>query len=216
MITIGHIDDHRVILVAVAAWLEREAPDIQVLASTVSVQELIEALPEPPDVVVLDPVLRDGTEFAANVVRLHEWGTRIVVSTSDTSTPAFRTIAFREDVAAFVEKRTDAEELLTAIRAAAAGRRHETEEWTRHLGLEPVSLTPRERAVIRLYAVGMTFEEGGRALEISRETFKWHIENVRGKYREVDRPVRTRADLTDQVRRDGHLADWDRPLPNGE
>lgn len=207
-ISVAHVEDELMLLTTFRFWLEEAAPDLSVVASVTGVERLIAELADPPDVVVLDPVLGDGTTLQDNIRRLHGWGAAVVVTTSDTSTPALRIVAFQENVAAFLDKRADPAELVTAIRAAADGRRHVTDEWTRFLSRTPVRITARQREALRFYGVGMTYAEGGRRMGIRESSFKEHIDAVRARYREAGHRVDTRAELSGEARLDGHLTEW--------
>jgi DNA-binding NarL/FixJ family response regulator len=208
MITVGHVDDETLLRVGFAAWLRQAGDDIEVVGSAGSVAELRAALAAAPDVVVLDPVLRNGTTLQDNIRALHAWGARVVVTTNDTGTAGLRITAFQEDVAGFLEKGEDPRELLAAIRAAAQGRRYVTEHWTRFLVQGHVPLTPRQRDAVRCYSAGMTYAEGARRMNISYDGFKEHIEAARRRYRLAGRSAGTRAELRDQAERDGHLTEW--------
>lgn len=213
MITLAIVDDHRYLLPASAAHLD-SYPDLRVVATGSTVAEVQAAVAEPPTVVVLDVWLAEDPEdprptFAANLARLREWGTRVVVATNDMVTSGFRVTAFHAGVVAIVAKQSDQDELLAAIRHAPTGGQLLTPDWNSHLesygGRLPVALSPQETRVMRLFAVQMTHEEIATALGLSKTTVKWHIENVKAKYAAADRPTATRAELGREIRRDGHL-----------
>ena len=101
---------------------------------------------------------------------------------------------------AYVVKDASAEELVTAIREAAAGRRYLSSPFSSELiesylkrpgGTDPYeTLTPREREVLHLVAEGLTSSEIAGRLFISPRTAESHRANLMRKL-----GLRSRTDL---------------------
>lgn len=207
MITLGHVENEWLIRDGFAAWVRASCQDIEVAGSAATVAGLIGSVAA-PQVVVLDAVLGDGTTLTDNLRELRGWGSRVVVSTNDGTSAGLRITAYDEDACAFVDKDDDPAELLLAIRHAAAGQRYLTAHWRRFLEAGYVRVSPRQEQAARLYADGLTYAAGAGRMGISEDMFRQHIERVRARYRQAGRPVDGRAQLREQLRRDGYLIQW--------
>ena len=87
----------------------------------------------------------------------------------------------------YLLKNTEADELVAAIHAAAAGQVRLSAEASARLVREirlpqsPEKLTPREKEVLRLIAEGKANKEISRLLGISEQTAKSHVHEILGK-----------------------------------
>ena len=98
---------------------------------------------------------------------------------------------------ATVERLTDRRYvLLTALTTARWGARFRREPSAQH---QPAPLTPRERDVVRLMALGETGPEIAGELGIGHETVRTHARNAMGKL-----GARSRAQLVAMALGDGH------------
>jgi DNA-binding NarL/FixJ family response regulator len=193
-------DDHKIVLRGLRALLEVE-PGFAVIgeaADGLGVMSLVERLK--PDVLVLD-LMRPGLggfDVTRRVAkRLSK--TRIVIL-SMYSSEAHVVEALRSGASAYVLKDASAEELVTAIREAAAGRRYLSTPFSndriesylrRPSGVDPYgTLTAREREVLHLVAEGLTSGEIARRLFISPRTAESHRANLMRKL-----GLRSRTDL---------------------
>lgn len=99
------------------------------------------------------------------------------------------TRALKKGVAGYICKDISPDELVTAIRTVAAGRKYIPDEIARvlseHLGQE--ELTPAETNVLRMIVGGMSNKEIAFALDVSENTVKTHIQNIFGKIGVSDR-----------------------------
>lgn len=193
-------DDHKIVLRGLRALLEVE-PGFAVIgeaADGLGVMSLVERLK--PDVLVLDLMMPGlgGFDVTRRVAkRLSK--TRIVIL-SMYSSEAHVVEALRSGASAYVLKDASAEELVTAIREAAAGRRYLSTPFSNdriesHLrrpsGVDPYgTLTAREREVLHLVAEGLTSGEIARRLFISPRTAESHRANLMRKL-----GLRSRTDL---------------------
>lgn len=115
---IGAIDDDRMLLQGLAAWLE-PLPDLTLLRTAATVAEYL-AEPVDVDVVLLDLNLRDGSNPGRNVRDLLDAGAAVlVVSTIPDQEHVLATI--EAGAAGYITKDNDLPSLIESIRAAAQG-----------------------------------------------------------------------------------------------
>ena len=99
------------------------------------------------------------------------------------------TKALRKGAAGYICKDVSPDDLVTAIRTVAAGRKYIPDEiaqiLTEHLGQE--DLTPAEANVLRMIVGGMSNKEIAFALDISENTAKTHVKNIFDKIGVSDR-----------------------------
>jgi DNA-binding NarL/FixJ family response regulator len=167
------VDDHPVFRDGTAALLEREA-DIEIIGTVGSVADaLLAAGREPaPDIVLLD--VRLGEDSGLRVVE--ELGRRssVVVFTAY-DYPQYLQVALRLGAAGFVPKSAPTDELLRAIRRAAAGGLTFDR---RALRAEAVALSERERDIVRLLTDGRSNDEIGLALGITTKSVESAIGRI--------------------------------------
>jgi DNA-binding NarL/FixJ family response regulator len=193
-------DDHKIVLRGLRALLDAE-PGFSVIgeaADGIKVTSLVERLK--PDVLVVDLMMPglSGFDVTRRVAkRLPK--TRVVIL-SMYSSEAHVVEALRSGAMAYVLKDASAEDLTSAIREAAAGRRFLSAPFSNDLietylnrpgGIDPYdTLTPREREVLHLVAEGLTSGEIAGRLYISPRTAESHRANLMRKL-----GLRSRTDL---------------------
>jgi two-component system, NarL family, response regulator LiaR len=164
-----------------------------------------------PDVVLMDLLMpnMNGIEATAAIRRMLP-GTEVIALTSVLEDKLVYE-AMRVGAMGYLLKDTHADELCTAIKAAAAGQVQLAPRAVQRLvshvndtgGVEP--LTPRETEVLRLIATGMSNQQIGVALGIAEKTVKNHASSILSK---LDVLSRTEAALyavrTGLVSMDGH------------
>jgi two-component system nitrate/nitrite response regulator NarL len=200
-IAVALVDDHPLVGHGVASLLAREA-DLQVVAVCTSGAEaaLLVAGPNPPDVLLVDVRLGDGSGLDLLPALRSSRTAAIVLTAYDY--PPYRAAAHRLGAAGFVVKSAPFSTLLDAIRRVAAGglafdRRPEA----------VVSLTPRERSVLSLVVEGRTNDEVAAGLGISSRTVEAHLSNLFERL-----SVGSRTELATRALREGLL---DVPVTDG-
>ena len=183
-------DDHPVVRRGMQTLLEAE-PDFSVIGEAGDGLEsvrLVENLQ--PDVLILDLMMPglSGLE-ALRIIRKRSPRTRVVVLSMHNNN-AFVAESLKNGATGYVLKGSDEQNLVRAVREAAAGRRFlsppVTEraidayiEQARAAPLDPhETLTAREREVLQLAAEGKTGAEIAARLHISQRTVENHRANL--------------------------------------
>jgi len=198
MIRVLLADDHRMVRAGLRALLANAA-DVGVVAEAADGAQAVQAVDDSaPDLVLMDlsmPVL-DGIA-ATRAIRTRHPEVRVVVLSSFDDQDRVRQ-ALAAGATGYVLKDCTPEELLAAIRSAAAG----------HAPLDPrvagallpstgqqsvaEQLSQRELQVLRLASQGLANKQIGRTLGIAERTVKVHLGNI---FRRIGVSDRTSAAL---------------------
>ncbi|WP_164104653.1 response regulator [Candidatus Laterigemmans baculatus] len=190
------VDDHEVVRVGLRAIFESTPIEICGEASTAAeVAEQIDALK--PDVLLLDIRMEggDGLNTLGRIKLDHADLPVLIYSAYDNPTYVARAVAL--GAAGYVLKEASAEKLIEAIETVASGASAWTREELRRVtgalatprlsaDIE-VPLTQRESEVLRQMALGLTNKEIAKALSISYETVKEHVQHILRKIGVTDR-----------------------------
>jgi DNA-binding NarL/FixJ family response regulator len=180
------VDDHELFLEALVGLLDQE-PDLEVVGTARTIEYALRlAQRHEPDVVLMDHLLPDGegTDAAARIVAMLP-ATKVVMVTQFADDNVFMA-ALDAGCAGYVTKDKSAKELLEAIRAVAEGEAAippgmlgRVLSRLRSVRQGPnVDLTPREREILRLMALGLQTGEIAVRLGLSLSTVRNHIQNV--------------------------------------
>lgn len=189
-------DDHEVVRTGLKSLVA--GTDIKVIAEAATGDEAVRAaLKHNPDVALLDIRMPDGDGLnALGRIKLDRPEMPVLMlSTYDNPTYVARAVAL--GASGYLLKGSSREDLLKAIRSAAAGE----SAWTRdelrrvtgalatpRLAADvEVPLTQRESEVLRQLAFGLTNKEIAQALHISYETVKEHVQHILRKVGVSDR-----------------------------
>jgi len=180
-------DDHAVMRTGLRAVLEKE-PDFVIVGEAGNAAEVMEGLHRTPaEVLLLDlsmPGTLTGTRLAG-AVHARFPSTHVVILTMHED-PHYLQEALREGARGYVLKKSGAEDVIRAIRAACRGEVHVDPALRDRSGtaasasprparVGPVEgLTSREREVCRLLALGHTNVEVAAQLGISDRTVESH------------------------------------------
>ena len=181
------VDDHNVVRRGLRMFLGGD-PDIELVGEAADGEEAVRLAGElKPDVILMDLLLPkvDGINATELIRRAHP-DIQIVALTSvleDASVIG----AIKAGAIGYLLKNTEADDLVAAIHAAAAGEVRLSPEASSRLVREirmpqsPEKLTPRETEVLRLIAEGLANKEISRLLGISEQTAKSHVHEILGK-----------------------------------
>jgi two-component system response regulator NreC len=188
-------DDHAVVRSALRMLLEAE-PEFEVVSEAGDAEEAARKVRgHHPEVLVLDLNMPGGSGLAAlPKIRQESPGTQIVVLTMQ-SEPAFAREAMRAGALGYVLKEAADDELVQAVRMAAAGETYLQPELGARLAAEPEAgapddLSERELEVLRLIALGHTNSEIAEQLYLSVRTVESHRAHIQQKLR-----LTTRSEL---------------------
>jgi len=193
------VDDQEVVREGLTRILASE-PDFDVVAAAPDGRSaMTEVGRSMPDVVLMDirmPVL-DGLAATRQIVAGHPTVRVVVLTTFDLDEYVYE--ALRAGASGFVLKDAPADEIVRAVRAAAAGdalispsitRRLVAEFAGRRSAPDPSRLAPlteRERDVLVAMARGLNNQEIGQALFIAEGTVRSHVNHLLAKLGARDR-----------------------------
>jgi DNA-binding NarL/FixJ family response regulator len=189
-------DDHEVVRCGLRSLLS--GTDIEIVGEAATGEEAVaQTSASNPDVVLMDIRMPDSDGLnALGRIKLERPDLPVLMlSTYDNPTYVARAVAL--GAAGYVLKGASREELLEAVRKAAAGEgawsREELRRVTGALATPRVNadvevpLTQRESEVLRQLALGLTNKEIAQALHISYETVKEHVQHILRKVGVSDR-----------------------------
>jgi DNA-binding NarL/FixJ family response regulator len=184
MIRIVLVDDHRVVLRSLQAYLE-SFPDLSVVGVATSGEELLARIDEwDPDVILQDLLMPGGLDGVRTTEQVMARRPRSRVLALTASVDEARMMGvLRAGATGYVRKDAEPETLLRAVRAVAAGRPFIDPAVSRMLSerASPDILTPRELDVLREVALGRSNREIGTTLGVTDETVKTHVARVLAK-----------------------------------
>jgi two-component system response regulator NreC len=193
------VDDHAVVRSGLRMLLDA-ADDIEPVGEAGTAGEAVfEVRAHKPDIVLLDVGLpdRSGIEAAPDLLKEAPEARVLILSMEDD--PSYVRQAFAAGASGYVLKEAADAELVTALRAVAAGERYvhpalgarmatADAEAAAQAAADPLS--DREREVLRLLALGHTNQEIASMLFISVRTAETHRAHIMRKLR-----LNTRAEL---------------------
>ena len=181
------VDDHPMIRSGLAAMIDAES-DLEHVGEAANGEEAVRLAPAAaPDVVLMDLVMPQMDGIAATaLLRESLPSTRILILTSLLEAGEVRR-AIEAGACGYLLKNATAQELVTTIRSAYAGRRVLAPEATDALIAAAqqrppgADLTQREREILALMTRGLNNQEIAAELSIAVPTVKFHITNVLSK-----------------------------------
>jgi len=202
-------DDHKIVREGLRNLLQNEK-DVEVVAEASDGNAAVrKALELRPDVVIMD-VAMSGLNGVEATRKITEQSNIKVVALSMHSDKRFITAMLKAGASAYLLKDCAFEELVSAIRAVAAGQTYLspriagiiTKEFVHHLKEEDTSafavLTPREREVLQLLAEGWSTKRIAAHLNLSTKTIETHRSNIMNKLN-----IYTLPELTKYALREG-------------
>jgi two-component system response regulator NreC len=195
------VDDHAVLRTGLRLMLEREE-DMDCVGEAGSAEEALRAVERVRPALVLTDLEMPGMGGLAGVTRIRERHPELpvlVLSMHDEPEEVRR--AFEAGASGYVLKTAADEELVRAIRAVAAGERYLHPSLGAAMAQPPKprgpidELSPREREVLRLLALGYTNQEIAAELVVSVRTVESHRAHVMMKLRAGSRAEMVRQAL---------------------
>ena len=166
-------DDHPLFRLGLKAALEAEGLEVVAEAGT-GEEALAQALEKAPDAVLLD-LRMPGMDGRTCARRLREMGYRgLVILLTTYQEPALLLEAYKAGADAYLSKELSAPELKRRLLRIRQGEERLTAP-------DIPALTPREEEVLRLLAEGLSTKEIARALRLSPETVRSHLESLYAK-----------------------------------
>ncbi|WP_448540639.1 response regulator [Roseiflexus sp.] len=183
-IRIALIDDHRIVRRGLSAYFAAQ-PDIIVVGEASSGEEALQLAESwQADVIVIDVLMPGGIDGIETTRRLKRLLPRTQIIILSGYADDARVIgALRAGAITYVEKDSQPEQLLEAVRGAVQGKAiFEPTLMQRILQAQTMKssdvLTERESEVLRLLAEGLTNAEIAVRLSVSEETVKTHVAGV--------------------------------------
>ena len=185
------VDDHAIVRRGILAYLDA-VPTVEVVGEAADGQDALAQLARwtaagtpLPDVVLMDLQMprMGGIEATRAIARAHP-DVRVVVLTSFGEVERVHA-ALAAGAAGYLLKDAEPAEVVTAVRAAAAGEVHldaaVARQLTRRMAGPQVglgALTTREREILALVAQGQSNRDVADTLGISERTARTHVSNV--------------------------------------
>jgi len=181
------VDDHAVVRAGLRRVLDAE-PDIETVGEAPTAERAVfEAMENRPDVVLMDVVMpgKSGIEGMPAVLQAVPETKVLILSMQDD--PRYVHEAFDAGASGYVLKEAADSEVVSAVRAVAAGERYVhpalgarlvAAEAAERKRAEVDPLSDREREVLRLLALGHTNQEIAKLLYISVRTAETHRAHI--------------------------------------
>jgi DNA-binding NarL/FixJ family response regulator len=191
-IRLAVVDDHPAIARAIEAAVREDTgePPIELVGSARTLEAGVELVrstgPTAPAVVLCDVQLEAGIDGLGVVAAARAAGCRAIVLTSFDRASLMRA-AFERGAAGFLDKASDVDEILRAVRVVAAGGTAFSGQALDAARSTPRAPSDREVAVLRLLAGGSSSDEIGARLEISTRTVESHLRRMFDRYGVVSR-----------------------------
>jgi two-component system nitrate/nitrite response regulator NarL len=204
-VTVAIIEDHPVVTEGVASWIRSDPGRRVRLVHTARDLTGLIAVPQPPDVIILDLEL-NGELVTAQIPGLVAAGYR-VVAFSGHSDPTIVMETLDNGAHAYVSKEEGSEHLVEAVLAAAADRPYVTRSQARAMLADQrparPTLSEQELQALLLWFQGMSKASVGRRMSISENTVRQYISRARAKYAATGREAPSKDALLARAIEDG-------------
>jgi two-component system, NarL family, response regulator NreC len=202
-ITVVIADDHAVVRKGLRLLVDAE-PGLRVVAEAGTVHDALRmARAHRPTVLVLDLNMPGGSSLEAIPTMLEQAQETAIVVLTMQNEPSFARQALQAGALGFVLKEAADDELLGAIRLAAAGETYLNPRLGARLAAQPMEptgppddLSDREVEVLKLIALGHTNAEIAGRLYLSVRTVESHRAHIQQKTRQSSRADLVRYALT--------------------
>lgn len=206
------IDDHPVVVEGILALVARQAPELEIVGTASTWGDAVTALDglsAPPDVVMLDLHLGDGSDPAESITALRRRGAAVVLLTSEVRPVPIRR-AMKAGALGLALKSDPIDHVVSVVRTAAAGEPSVSSDLAFVLVTDPeltVSLAPREIEVLALLADGVPRKSVGALMRppVTMATVVTYLNRACARYREAGIDVRSPGDALRAAIADGHI-----------
>jgi two-component system response regulator DesR len=190
-IRLAVVDDHPAIALAIQSAVRDDlgTPTIELVGTAKTVRDglaLVARATDGPNVVLCDIQLEAGIDGLGVVAAARAAGCRAIVLTSFDRASLMRA-AFERGAAGFLDKASDVDEILRAVRIVAAGGTAFSATALDAARSTPRVPSDREIAVLRDLAAGASSDEIGARLGISTRTVESHLRRMFDRYGVVSR-----------------------------
>jgi len=204
------LDDHEVLLDTLSTWIERNAPDFDVVLGAANWLELVQSPAFPTDLVFIDFQLKEPISIEARVRTCRAAGAKVIVLTS-LDTREARDRAFAAGASDFLSKSLPMASVMDAARRVMGvdvqgdGSAPRTTASATPLAQLKPKLSPGEEDAFKLYVSGYSTNAVAEQMNVQYETAKTYLRRVREKYAKVGRPASKKAELIRRAAEDGYL-----------
>ncbi|AYF98240.1 response regulator transcription factor [Protaetiibacter intestinalis] len=203
------LDDHEVLLDALSTWIERNAPDFDVVLGAANWLDLVQSPAFPTDLVFIDLQLKEPISIEARVRTCRAAGAKVIVLSS-LDTREARERAFAAGAAEFLSKSLPMASVMAAARRVMGIEAHDDDDAARAASTAPLQhvkpkLSPGEEEAFKLYVSGYSTVAVAERMNVQYETAKTYLRRVREKYAKVGRPAGKKAELIRRAAEDGYL-----------
>ncbi len=203
------LDDHEVLLDTLTTWIERHAPDFDVVLGAANWLELVQSPAFPTDLVFIDFQLKEPISIEARVRTCRAAGAKVIVLSS-LDTREARDRAFAAGASEFLSKSLPMAAVMTAARRVMGMESPEDARVERTTATAPLQhlrpkLSPGEEEAFKLYVSGYSTAAVAERMNVQYETAKTYLRRVREKYAKVGRPAGKKAELIRRAAEDGYL-----------
>jgi two-component system, NarL family, response regulator len=183
------VDDHPVVRAGLTSMLGAQ-PGLEVVGSASSGEEALAMLQShTPDLLLLDLRMpgMSGIDTLLEMKRLGGSARVIVLTSYETDEDIYR--AVQAGTGGYLLKDTSRQEMVEAIRLVHAGKRYIPRHIASRLAERMMrsNLTTRELEILKMVARGLTNKQIGKALEISGNTVRNHVNSIIEKLEVSDR-----------------------------
>lgn len=201
-------DDHDVVWIGLvgAASVGNGLP-VRLRGHATSAAALLEIVArEPPDVVVLDLALGDGSDPGDTVARVVAAGCRVLVY-SVLDNPRLIRKALAAGAHGLSRKSEPIQVTIDKLRQVAQGQTLLSAEILAMIDGDAdfvrARLSDREREVLVLYVSGLEISQIAQQLYVTDNSAREYLRRIRAKYSEAERPASTKVDLLRRAIEDG-------------
>lgn len=209
VVRLAILDDHEVLLDSLSTWIERNAPDFDVVLGAANWLQLVQSPAFPTDLVFIDFQLKEAISIEARVRTCRAAGAKVIVLSS-LDTREARERALAAGASDFLSKSLSMNAVMSAARKVMGIEAGDDAGAVRASAAAPLQqlkpkLSPGEEEAFKLYVSGFSTNAVADRMNVQYETAKTYLRRVREKYAKVGRPAGKKAELIRRAAEDGYL-----------